>query len=75
MTAAERPEIAVADPGAADVLAMTEALTAELAGTRQHEAQRFYRRHGFVEVDRFAPYEASASSVCIVRHLARPLHP
>ena len=29
----------------------------------------FYARHGFVVVDRFPPYEDSATSVCMARAL------
>ena len=36
-------------------------------GDRQCAARAFYRRHGFVEVPRFAPYQASATSVCMQR--------
>lgn len=38
-------------------------------GTRQHAAQSFYRRRGFVDVPRFGPYADSASSVCMEREL------
>ena len=38
-------------------------------GDRQRAAQAFYRRHGFAEVPRFAPYEASETSVCMQRPL------
>jgi putative acetyltransferase len=36
-------------------------------GDKQLAAQGFYRRHGFVVVDRFPPYEASETSVCMQR--------
>lgn len=39
-------------------------------GDRQHAAMAFYRRHGFAEVPRFAPYVDSATSVCMQRSLA-----
>jgi putative acetyltransferase len=39
-------------------------------GNKQLAAQAFYRRHGFVDVPRFAPYEASETSVCMQRGLA-----
>jgi putative acetyltransferase len=38
-------------------------------GDKQHAAIGFYRRHGFVEVARFPPYENSAASVCMARTL------
>jgi putative acetyltransferase len=38
-------------------------------GDKQHAAIGFYARHGFVVVDRFAPYEHSATSVCMARLL------
>lgn len=38
-------------------------------GDRQHAAVRFYARHGFATVPRFAPYEDSATSVCMARDL------
>ncbi|WP_019877822.1 GNAT family N-acetyltransferase [Sporichthya polymorpha] len=38
-------------------------------GDKQHAAIAFYRRHGFGEVPRFPPYEASATSVCMQRDL------
>jgi putative acetyltransferase len=38
-------------------------------GDKQHAAIRFYRRHGFTEVDRFGPYADSATSVCMERPL------
>lgn len=34
-------------------------------GDKQLAAQAFYGRHGFVVVDRFPPYEASETSVCM----------
>jgi len=40
-------------------------------GDRQYAAIGFYRRHGFVEIPRFAPYEDSATSVCMQRDLDR----
>jgi alpha-beta hydrolase superfamily lysophospholipase/GNAT superfamily N-acetyltransferase len=40
-------------------------------GDRQHAAVRFYGRHGFVVVDRFPPYEASVTSVCMQRMIRR----
>ena len=36
-------------------------------GDKQHAAISFYRRHGFVQVPRFAPYLDSATSVCMQR--------
>lgn len=36
-------------------------------GDEQHAAMGFYRRHGFVSVPRFGPYEASETSVCMER--------
>lgn len=38
-------------------------------GDKQHAAMGFYARHGFVAVDRFPPYEDSATSVCMARIL------
>ncbi|MBA3744637.1 MAG: GNAT family N-acetyltransferase [Sporichthya sp.] len=38
-------------------------------GDKQHAAIGFYRRHGFAEVPRFAPYVDSATSVCMQRDL------
>ena len=38
-------------------------------GDAQHAALAFYRRHGFADVDRFGPYVASATSVCLARTL------
>ena len=38
-------------------------------GDKQHAAMGFYARHGFVVVDRFPPYEDSATSVCMARVL------
>ena len=38
-------------------------------GDKQFAAIGFYRRHGFVEVPRFPPYEDSATSVCMERTL------
>lgn len=38
-------------------------------GNKQHAAMAFYRRHGFVDVPRFAPYTDSATSVCMQRVL------
>jgi putative acetyltransferase len=38
-------------------------------GTRQHAAQAFYRRHGFLDIPRFGPYVVSASSVCMEREV------
>lgn len=38
-------------------------------GDKQFAAIGFYRRHGFVEVPRFPPYEDSATSVCMQRVL------
>jgi putative acetyltransferase len=38
-------------------------------GDQQHAALAFYRRHGFVRVPPFAPYESSATSVCLQRTL------
>lgn len=38
-------------------------------GDKQHAAMGFYSRHGFVVVDRFPPYEDSATSVCMARSL------
>jgi putative acetyltransferase len=38
-------------------------------GDKQQAAQAFYRRHGFVEVPRFSPYENSETSVCMQRSL------
>lgn len=38
-------------------------------GDRQHAARRFYARHGFEPVERFPPYERSATSVCLQRQL------
>ena len=60
--------------GAAD--AVLDALLVEAArrdvevvrletGVHQHAALRLYRRHGFVEVDRFGAYVGSATSVCL----------
>ena len=40
-------------------------------GDKQYAAIGFYRRHGSVEVPRFAPYEDSATSVCMQRDLDR----
>lgn len=39
-------------------------------GDRQLAARAFYRRHGFVEVPRFAPYVESTTSVCRERVVA-----
>lgn len=39
-------------------------------GVEQHAAIRFYARHGFEHVERFGPYLASASSVCMARLLS-----
>jgi len=39
-------------------------------GDKQQAAMSFYRRHGFVEVPRFAPYLSSETSVCMQRELA-----
>ena len=36
-------------------------------GDKQRAAIAFYRRHGFVEIPRFAPYLASETSVCMQR--------
>jgi putative acetyltransferase len=36
-------------------------------GDQQFAAQAFYRRHGFVGVPRFSPYEFSDTSVCMQR--------
>ncbi len=36
-------------------------------GDQQQAAQTFYRRHGFVQVARFRPYDASETSVCMQR--------
>lgn len=36
-------------------------------GDRQHAARRFYARHGFAEVPRFAPYTGSVTSICMQR--------
>lgn len=36
-------------------------------GDKQHAAMAFYRRHGFADVPRFAPYVDSATSVCMQR--------
>jgi putative acetyltransferase len=36
-------------------------------GDRQRAALGFYRRHGFVEVDRFGPYVDSSTSICLQR--------
>lgn len=36
-------------------------------GDKQQAAQAFYRRHGFAQVPRFSPYEASETSVCMQR--------
>jgi putative acetyltransferase len=38
-------------------------------GDKQGAAIAFYARHGFAEVPRFAPYENSATSVCMQRPL------
>jgi len=38
-------------------------------GDKQLAAMGFYARHGFVVVDRFPPYEDSATSVCMARPL------
>ena len=38
-------------------------------GDQQHAALRFYRRHGFAQVPRFAPYTESATSICLQRAL------
>jgi putative acetyltransferase len=38
-------------------------------GDKQLTAQAFYRRHGFVQVPRFIPYETSETSVCMQRRL------
>ncbi|MDO9378406.1 MAG: GNAT family N-acetyltransferase [Nocardioidaceae bacterium] len=38
-------------------------------GDEQRAAMGFYRRHGFVRVPRFSPYEASETSVCMERAL------
>ena len=38
-------------------------------GDKQLAAMGFYARHGFVVVDRFPPYEDSATSVCMARAL------
>jgi putative acetyltransferase len=38
-------------------------------GDKQEAAQAFYLRHGFLQVPRFAPYEASETSVCMQRRL------
>jgi putative acetyltransferase len=47
------------------------ALTLRLeTGDKQVAAMRFYARHGFVVVDRFAPYVDSATSVCMERALS-----
>ena len=40
-------------------------------GNQQQAAQAFYRRHGFVDVPRFSPYEFSDTSVCMQRTLER----
>ena len=40
-------------------------------GDQQQAAQTFYRRHGFVDVPRFGPYESSETSVCMQRTLHR----
>jgi putative acetyltransferase len=39
-------------------------------GDRQSAARAFYRRHGFVEVPRFPPYQASERSICLQRAVA-----
>lgn len=39
-------------------------------GVEQHAAIQFYARHGFEHVERFGPYLASASSVCMARWLS-----
>lgn len=39
-------------------------------GVEQHAAIRFYARHGFVHIEPFGPYLASASSVCMARSLS-----
>nr|WP_197677195.1 GNAT family N-acetyltransferase [Friedmanniella luteola] len=71
-----RPEqrgTGVADALMAALLARAEASGVQLlrleTGDRQAAARRFYRRHGFAQVPRFAPYEASATSVCLQRVL------
>nr|WP_294693579.1 GNAT family N-acetyltransferase [uncultured Friedmanniella sp.] len=38
-------------------------------GDKQAAAQAFYRRHGFVRVPRFGPYQTSETSVCMQRPL------
>lgn len=39
-------------------------------GVEQHAAIRFYARHGFVHIEPFGRYVASASSVCMARWLS-----
>jgi putative acetyltransferase len=41
-------------------------------GDKQHAAIAFYRRHGFVEIPRYGPYTASATSICMQRSAGRP---
>lgn len=71
-----RPEhrgTGVADLMMAALLAQARASRVQLlrleTGDKQEAAQAFYRRHGFLQVPRFAPYEASETSVCLQRPL------
>lgn len=71
-----RPEhrgTGVADALMAPLVAHAEAHGARIlrleTGDQQHAALSFYRRHGFVEVDRFPPYTDSEASVCMQRDL------
>lgn len=61
----------VADALMAALLAHAEASRVQLlrleTGDKEKAAQAFYRRHGFSEVARFHPYEASETSVCMQR--------
>ena len=69
-----RPEqrgTGVADALVAVLLVYAEACQVRLVrletGDKQHAAQAFYRRHGFVHVPRFGPYVNSETSVCMQR--------
>ncbi len=73
-----RPEhrgTGVADALVAALVAHADARGARVlrleTGDRQHAALAFYRRHGFVEIPRFGPYVASATSVCLQRPTTR----
>ena len=71
-----RPEhrgTGVADALLTALLEHAEAFRVQLlrleTGDKQGAAQAFYRRHGFTDVARFAPYETSETSVCMQRAL------